>query len=162
MNDTSINDRVVLYAEDDPNDAFFMRRAFSKLNEHVVLSLVSHGQEAIDYLSGAREFADRSRYPLPMLLLLDIKMPERSGLEVLAWLRSRPEFALLPALMFTSSTQETDVDLSRRLGANAYLVKPSNAADLSVLMHEILTLSATGLPANGYFSLKENQLNRSR
>ncbi len=158
MPDSPATDRTVLYAEDDPNDAFFMRHAFTKLNGAVTLNIVSHGRAAIDYLSGAGEYGDRSRYPLPMLLLLDVKMPERSGLEVLSWVRSRPEFTALPVLMFTSSSQQTDIASSRSLGANAYLVKPSNAANLYLLMQDILKVLATGLPGHGRFPIKENLL----
>ncbi len=156
MTDPVAANRTVLYAEDDPNDAFFMGRAFEKLGAGVGLKVVSNGREAIDYLSGVDEYADRARYPLPTLLLLDVKMPQLSGLEVLAWARARTEFAALPVLMFTSSAQKSDVDRSRDLGANGYLVKPSNSTHLHLLIQDILKVVADGLPADGRLPIKEN------
>ena len=81
---------AVLYAEDDENDVFFMERAFSKLQLRDALRVVPNGRAALEYLSGAGVFADRTKHPLPELLLLDVKMPEMSGLEVLKWARARP------------------------------------------------------------------------
>ena len=148
---------VVLYAEDDPNDVFFMRRGFSKMGG-VRLHIVEHGGAAIDYLSGAGAYGDRTQYPLPTLLILDVKMPECSGLEVLAWVRARDEFATLPVVMFTSSTQGSDVAESRRLGADGYFVKPSNAMNLARLMESIVTKAQ--VPRAGAeratFDLQEN------
>lgn len=129
---------VVLYAEDDPNDAFFMERAFTKLQRASSLKVVPDGQHAIDYLAGAGDFGDRARFPLPGLLLLDVKMPRRSGLEVLQWVRAQPDLARMPVVMFTSSTQRADIEFSRTHGANAFLAKPSNAEHLSLLVKEIL------------------------
>lgn len=157
MPDPLAPSRTVLYAEDDADDAFFMRRAFVKMDAAVALQIVPHGQAAIDYLLGAGDYADRDRHPLPMLLLLDVKMPERSGLEVLSWVRAQAEFAALPVVMFTSSAQETDIDRSRQLGANAYLVKPSNATGLHVLMKAVLDAFDAD-PTARDFPIKENLL----
>jgi CheY-like chemotaxis protein len=135
----------VLYAEDDENDAFFMERAFKKLNARDALRLVPNGREAVNYLAGNGSFADRQASPLPAVVLLDVKMPVLSGLEALAWIRSRREFDALPVVMFTSSTQQRDVDVSRQHGANAYIVKPSNADNLSRLVSSVLE-AARSLP----------------
>lgn len=149
---------TVLYAEDDTNDAFFMRHAFGKLSEAVTLQIVSNGRDVLHYLNCEGEYGDRSRYPVPSLLLLDVKMPVLSGLEVLAEVRSHPEFAAMPVLMFSSSAQESDVAHSRRLRANAYFVKPANATQLHLVMQEVLKVIAAGLPAYGLFPIKENLL----
>lgn len=133
---------LLLYAEDDENDAFFMRRAFTRLNRADALRIVENGRRVIDYLTGRAEFADRGKYPLPTLLMLDVKMPEMSGLDVLRWVRTNPSFARLPVVMFTSSTQDSDVTFSRTHGANAYLVKPANANMLAVLIEELLAAAA--------------------
>jgi CheY-like chemotaxis protein len=139
--------RAVLYAEDDENDVFFMQRAFAKLRRPDDLHIVANGRQAVDYLRGAGEFADRSKFPQPHVLLLDVKMPELSGLEVLAWARARPEFATLRIVMFTSSTQASDVEVSRTLGASAYLVKPSNAEGLAALVDGVVAAD-TASPAS--------------
>jgi len=129
---------IVLYGEDDANDAFFMERAFAKLGRREALRIVPNGGIAVQYLEGAGKFADRSQYPDPSLLLLDVKMPEVSGLEALAAVRRRVAFAAIPVAMFTSSTQATDIAFCRAHGANAYLVKPSNAAGLAPLVEGLL------------------------
>ena len=128
----------VLYAEDDENDAFFMQRAFAKLHQADALRIVPNGRQAVAYLNAEEPYADRNKYPLPDILLLDVKMPELSGLEVLAWARAQPRFSRQIIVMFTSSTQESDVERSRALGANAYLVKPSNADNLAVVVESIV------------------------
>jgi len=141
---------IVLYAEDDENDAFFMERAFARLNRPHELHVVSTGKRAMDYLQ------EHATTTPPRLAILDIKMPEMSGLEVLLWLRSRPEFVGLPTVMFTSSTQQSDVELSRIHGANAYFVKPSNAQNLAQLMERVL--AAIGASDGGRLALPENLL----
>lgn len=95
------------------------------------------GQQAIDYLAGKGDFADRSQYPLPALILLDINMPKKSGLEVLQWIRQQPDFKSSPVLMFTSSTRQEDMDNARQLGANDYLLKPFDPLKLSDLVRTI-------------------------
>ena len=115
----------VLYAEDDVNDAFLLERAFSKAEVINPLVIVSDGNAAIDYLSGKGHFAQREENPLPCLVLLDLKMPGKSGLEVLEWMHNDPTVSTLPVLMFTSSSQEKDVRHAYLLGANGYLLKPN-------------------------------------
>lgn len=149
----------VVYAEDDENDVFFMERAFSKLKLRGALHVVSNGREAVDYLAGAFAYADRSKYPLPDILLLDVKMPEMSGLEVLKWARAQPEFQALPIVLFTSSTQRTDIETSREYRASAYLVKPSNSENLEMLVSKILSAcSARSFNESGFLVLDGNQL----
>lgn len=153
---------MVLYAEDDENDAFFMERAFSIMKERSRLRVVSNGQLVTDYLSGAGAFADREQYPLPALLLLDVKMPHMSGLDVLKWARARPEFDRLPVVMFTSSTQQKDIDFCAAHGASAYLVKPPRADQLADLMPHVLEAAMGAAPANRRLNLPGNQLPASR
>ena len=80
----------VLIAEDDPGDVFLLQRAFSTAGVSASLHFVRDGQEAIDYLGGEASFADRTAYPLPELMLLDLKMPRLNGFDVLEWLRKQP------------------------------------------------------------------------
>ena len=88
------------------------------------LRVVRDGEEAIAYLSGQAAYADRDRYPLPALVLLDLKMPRKSGLEVLSWLRKQPNLRHLIVVFLTSSNNAEDVRLAYEAGANSYLVKP--------------------------------------
>ena len=116
----------LLIAEDDENDVFFLQHAFAKANIPNPLHIVRDGQEAIDYLSGANAFSDRGKYPLPYLILLDLKMPRKTGMDVLEWLSKQPELRCLPVIVFTSSAQRTDIERAYELGANGFVVKPSS------------------------------------
>ena len=117
-------DQFILLAEDDRNDILLISRAFQKAGLGNVLKTVTDGDQAIEYLRGTNEYADRSRFPLPFLLLLDLKMPGTDGFEVLQWLRSQPDFKRLLVVVLTSSNLQADVDRAYDLGANSYLVKP--------------------------------------
>ena len=89
------------------------------------LHAVTDGEEAIAYLQGANLFADRELYPLPNLVVLDLKMPRLSGFDVLAWLRQEEKCHWLPVIVLSSSNHEADVKRAYSLGANSYLVKPA-------------------------------------
>jgi CheY-like chemotaxis protein len=128
---------TILVAEDDPTDAFFLERAFSKLGVPIALHFVRDGQEVIDYLSGEGEFANRSAHPSPDLLVLDLKMPRVDGFEVLNWVRQHPRLKLLPVIIFSSSAQNTDINRAYDLGANSYLVKPHATEDLLVVVEKL-------------------------
>jgi len=156
---STLTSQLVLYAEDDENDVFFMERAFSKLKIRSALQVVPDGRAAVDYLSGAGAYQDRTKCPLPDILLLDVKMPDMSGLEVLQWVRERPAFAALPILLFTSSTQRSDIEFSRTHRASAYLVKPSNSENLVALVSRVLAAcDGPGSDQGGLLDLAENQL----
>ena len=115
----------ILLVEDEPNDVFLIERAFRKCDFTHTLRSVSDGEQAVAYLSGAREFSNRQEYPVPSLVLLDLKLPRRGGLEVLAWLRNRQDaLKRLPVVVLTSSKQTSDINRAYDLGANSYLVKP--------------------------------------
>src|SRR5262245_10611466 len=111
-----------LLAEDSADQVVLMRRAFMKASLPFPLPVMKDGEEAIDYLAGEGMFGNRVLYPLPTLAILDIRMPRKSGLEVLFWIRSRAEFAALPVYMLTSSTLEFEQAMS--IGATDYFVKP--------------------------------------
>src|SRR6266566_4955603 len=118
----------LLIAEDDDNDVFFLQRALETANVRNPLHIVRDGQEAIDYLSAAGDFADRGKFPLPYLLLLDLKMPRKTGMDVLEWLRGQPELRCLPVVVFSSSAHRRDIERAYELGANAFVVKPASMA----------------------------------
>jgi len=119
-----LNGKLILLAEDDPNDVMLLERAFEKAGLHDSLRVVQDGEMAMEYLSGRGIYADREQYPLPFLLLLDLKMPGTDGFEVLQWLRTEPELKRLLVVVLTSSNLQADVDRAYELGANSYLVKP--------------------------------------
>jgi CheY-like chemotaxis protein len=119
-----LTDQFILLAEDDVNDTLLIKRAFQKAGFGSLLKTVSNGKQAIDYVAGVGDYADRGRFPLPFLLLLDLKMPGTNGFEVLTWIRSQPDLKRLLVVVLTSSNLQTDVDRAYELGANSYLVKP--------------------------------------
>ena len=114
----------ILLVEDSPDDALLIQRAFRKANLANPVQLVRDGEEAVAYLSGATPYEDRGRFPLPVFMLLDLKLPRRSGLEVLAWLRQEPAVRRLPVVVLTSSRESVDVNRAYDLGVNSYLTKP--------------------------------------
>jgi CheY-like chemotaxis protein len=128
-----MNTRPILYAEDEEADVFLLQRAFKQAEISNPLRVVANGQEAIDYLAGTMLAKGGEQFPTPHLLLLDVKMPLKSGLEVLQWMRSQMQLRMLPTVVFTSSAQERDIRAAYELGANAYLVKPSSVAEMVVM-----------------------------
>jgi CheY-like chemotaxis protein len=129
--------RPILYAEDDENDAYFLQRAFRLAGVAHPLVIVSNGQEVIDYFSGEGRYAQRDEHPLPCLVLLDLNMPKKSGIEALKWIREKPSFRSLPVLVLTSSLQDNDIERAYLAGANAYLAKPSQPEGLNVMAQSI-------------------------
>jgi len=116
----------LLIAEDDENDVFLLQRAFKESGETVRIAFVNDGQELIDALE-TRAKLPESR--LPSLLVLDLKMPRRTGLDVLEWLRAQPVFGGIPALIFSSSLRDEDVERAYSLGASAFLTKPNSTEE---------------------------------
>jgi len=116
----------ILLAEDSEDDVFLMERAFKKAKLTNPLRIVSDGEQALAYLKGEGEYADRNKYPFPGLLLLDIKMPRMNGLEVLSAIRQDPQLKRLVVIFLTASNLEQDVNKAFDLQANSYLVKPSD------------------------------------
>ncbi|HEY3757271.1 MAG TPA: response regulator [Opitutaceae bacterium] len=127
----------VLYAEDSEDDAFLLQRAFSQAGVSNPLVVVPNGKAVVHYLSATGPYTDRTSHPFPRLVLLDIKMPHRTGLDVLCWIRQQPELRHLTVIMLTASAQDRDVSSAYSLGANGYLVKPSNAAGLAQLGQDL-------------------------
>jgi CheY-like chemotaxis protein len=127
-------DRGILVIDDDPNDVLLLQRAFEKTRLANPLHFAKDGEEALAYLSGQGEYADRNQHPLPALVLLDLKMPRKSGLEVLEWIRQQPALKRLIVVMLTSSNQSSDVNRAYELGANSYLVKPGGFDTLMELV----------------------------
>ncbi|HEX4644273.1 MAG TPA: response regulator [Verrucomicrobiae bacterium] len=129
--------RTILVAEDREDDVFLMQLAFKKAGSKAALQFVANGVEALAYLKGDDKFADRTAFPFPDLLMLDLKMPKKNGLEVLEAIRADPLLKKLTVIIFTSSNQPRDIDLALELGANSYLVKPSDAKTLVTLLQRV-------------------------
>jgi CheY-like chemotaxis protein len=126
-----MNRKTILVAEDNPDDAFLLKRAFVQAGINVRLDFVQDGEQAIHYLKGENGYADREAHPFPVLLLLDLKMPRLDGFDVLEWLRQQPGgLKRLLVTVLTSSDQPSDVDRAYDLGANSYLIKPSVSESL--------------------------------
>ena len=115
---------LFLLVEDAETDAILIRRAFVKGNIVNPLQVVNSGDQAIAYLKGEGIFANRAEYPLPELVLLDLKLPGIDGFQVLRWIRQQPELKALRVVVLTSSDRIQDVNLAYQLGANSFLVKP--------------------------------------
>jgi CheY-like chemotaxis protein len=128
------NSYSVLIVEDDANDVLFIKRAFRSVAPALEIFTLSDGDAAVDYLQGTGEYGDRDRYPLPAMILLDLKLPRRSGVEVLRWIRQHDGIKRIPVVILTSSRERIDVDLSYDLGVNSYLVKPVSFDDLSEMI----------------------------
>lgn len=117
-------DRVILLVEDNEDDVFLAETALKGAGVENPLRVVRDGQEAVDYLGGTGQFADRERFPYPGLILLDLKMPYRSGLEVLSWMRQRTDLPPTFVAVLSSSNEPGDLQSAYDLGAKTYLVKP--------------------------------------
>jgi len=126
----------ILLAEDDEDDAFLLRRAFTKAQLPNPLQIVPDGEQVMAYLKGQGEFSDRKKYPFPGLVLLDIKMPNMDGLDTLAAIRNDPQLKRLIVIFLTSSEQESDINQAFNLCANSYLVKPRNSDRLIEILQK--------------------------
>ena len=126
--------KPVLYADDEPDDRFFMHYAWEQAGIANPLLDAADGQEAIDYLAGHGPFATRRKHPLPCLLLLDLNMPGKNGFEVLHWVRAYPPLKTLPVVIISGSNQPSDRERAQELGITDYVVKPPSVTDLVELL----------------------------
>src|ERR1051326_744762 len=115
---------TVLHVDDDSNDTVLLQAAAHKAGVHFNLINVSDGEQAMAYLSGLGQYADRFRFPLPSLILLDLKMPRLTGFEILKWIRTHRTLGELPVLVLSGSQLQDDMRQAYAGGANSYLVKP--------------------------------------
>jgi DNA-binding response OmpR family regulator len=128
---------TILLVEDSADDVFFMRRAFQLAGMAVSLKVAEDGAQAIEYLSGAGAFNDRSQNPLPAAVLLDLRLPRVPGFDVLKWIRSQTSLDWIPVLVLTSSREERDMQKAYELGANSFLTKPSDANELTAMVKSL-------------------------
>ena len=122
--------KIILYAEDNPDDVLIFQRVFRKATLPHTLYCVDDGEAAIEWLTGGGLYSDRQRYPVPDILLLDLKMPRKGGMEVLEWVRGSEKFKVIPVLILSSSDDPTDVKRAYSLGATTYFVKSAASQDV--------------------------------
>src|SRR5882724_10737681 len=120
------NLETILVVDDDENDFLFIQQAFETAGISNPIQILRNGYEAIDYLKGEDPYSDRKMFPLPCLMLLDLKMPGCDGFQVLAWIRSQRSLRSFPIVVFSSSNLDRDIKQAMELGAAAYSVKPSS------------------------------------
>ena len=143
---------TILLVEDDPNDVVLLQRALRKNQIDNPVVALPDGDEAISYLTGAGKYSDRQVYPFPKVIMLDLKMPRRGGLEVLEWLGEHPQYKVIPTMVLTSSKINEDVMKAYGLGANSYMVKPSNFEELQRMIrtaHEYWSFCLKPEPTHG-------------
>jgi CheY-like chemotaxis protein len=130
--------KTILVVEDNEDDAFMMKMACQRSGIPLTLHVVADGDAAVDYLAGAGAYADRAAHPLPDLIFLDIKLPKRSGHEVLEWVRAQAAFKTLPVVMLTGSAEAKDVSRAYSLGVTSYLRKISGPAEFGQAVRVVL------------------------
>jgi CheY-like chemotaxis protein len=128
---------LVLVAEDNPDDAILLRRAIEKAGINARVKIVVDGEELLLYLQGRGAYANRTANPLPSLVILDLKMPRKTGLEVLQWMSENPELAIVPTIVLSASNLENDVRAAYDLGANTYFAKPTTFEELVETMRMV-------------------------
>lgn len=124
----------LLVAEDSKDDAFLLERALRQTGVAINATFVTDGQEAVNYVEGLGEFSDRQRYPVPAVIMLDLKMPRLDGFDVLEWLKSQPDHRRTPVIIFSSSDNRGDIDRAYNLGASCYLTKPAATGEMPDLV----------------------------
>jgi CheY-like chemotaxis protein len=130
--------KTILLVEDNEDDVFVMKRACQRTGIPHALQVVMSGEAALEYLEGTGVYADRTAYPLPQVIFLDIHLPYRDGHQVLEWIRARPHFKNLPVVMLTSSDQREDIDRAYELGVTSYLKKVACLAEFGQGVRVIL------------------------
>jgi CheY-like chemotaxis protein len=128
---------TILVVEDNANDAFLLRRALAKTNLPYQLRFVSDGQNALNYLEGVAPYADRQTFPLPGLVLLDLRMPVLDGFDVLRRLGNNPRFGHLPVVVLATSGSDDDRTMAANLGAKAYYTKSTDPRDAVNMFKEV-------------------------
>lgn len=129
--------RTILLIEDSEDDAFALHWALKKAKITYPVQVAVDGQQAVDYLAGVGKYVDREAHPIPFLVLLDLKLPYRSGLEVLVWIRQQATLAEIPVVVLSGSDEARDHDSASALGALDYLVKPATPDQLTRLIQQV-------------------------
>jgi CheY-like chemotaxis protein len=128
---------VILLVDDNPHDVVLIRLAFRRVGIIDTIHLVKDGDEAMRYIRGEGAYIDRQQFPVPTLVLLDLKMPQTSGFEVLRWIREQPKLAGVVIVVMSGSKNDADIERAYALGANSYLVKPSRFEEMVKMMESL-------------------------
>jgi CheY-like chemotaxis protein len=129
--------RTVLLVDDDENDVLLMRHAFEAGDFQFPVKEVTGGEQAISYLKGEGIYSNRSEFPVPAMVILDLKMPRLNGFDVLTWIQTQPELSNLRVVITTTSSEAQDVARAHQLGATCYIVKPMSLADLGAMVRTL-------------------------
>jgi len=127
----------ILVAEDELGDVYLIQRAFARAGVNVPVHFARNGQEVLDYLEGNPPFENPVEFPLPNLLLLDLNLPRLSGFEVLTWVRGKPAFSQMPVVVLSSSDRREEISKAYQLGANSYVIKPTEPTELISVVERI-------------------------
>ena len=128
---------TILHVDDDPGDRELVQHAFKSLQVKLNIQWVEDGQAATDYLSGVGIYGNRESFPLPELMLLDLKMPRKNGFEVLEWVRHEDSLKWLPVVVFTASNAPRDIKRCLEIGANSVVVKPTDYGHLVSCLKDV-------------------------
>jgi CheY-like chemotaxis protein len=128
---------VIVLVDDNPHDVVLIRLAFRRVGIIDTIHLVKDGTEAMRYIKGEGVYADRHQFPLPTLILLDLKMPQTSGFDVLHWIREQPDLAKIIVVVMSGSKNDEDVDRAYALGADSYLTKPTRFEEMVRMMETL-------------------------
>ena len=121
---------TILLVEDETTDAILIQRAFEKVGVRNPIAHLAHGDVALAYLEGINEYSDRLKFPLPILIILDLKLPGMGGLQLLKWIRTKRELRMIPVVVLTGSADTTQVQAAYEAGANSYLLKPADRNEI--------------------------------
>ena len=133
---------VILLADDNPHDVVLIRLAFRRVGIIDTIQLVKDGTEAMRYIRGEGIYADRHQFPIPTLILLDLKMPQTSGFDVLQWIREQPDLSSVVVVVMSGSKNDQDIERAYSLGATSYLVKPTRFEEMVRMMESLKDYTA--------------------
>jgi CheY-like chemotaxis protein len=136
--------RNILHVDDSADDLLLVRAACQYARVSFGLQSVEGGEKAIAYLTGEGIYSDRARHPVPDLILLDLKMPLKSGYEVLAWIRNQPHFKTTPVIIFTGGAKESDIERVYQMGADEFLAKTGLLTELNKIALALESVFARG------------------
>jgi len=128
---------ILLIVDDSKNDELLLRAAFERAGFSHTVQFVSNGDEAIAYLQAEGPYSDRATFPMPTVVLMDLNMPRRNGFELLAWIRRNRGLRRLHVYILSASNRPEDIDRAYDLGANSFLVKPSNLDGLVQMIKDL-------------------------
>jgi CheY-like chemotaxis protein len=128
----------ILLVEDSEDDAKLLQKLFAKAGLSTSINVVADGVEAMSYLLGRDKFADRTNFPEPNILLIDLHMPRVNGLELMSWLQTQPDFEHLIIVALSGSAEQDEIDRAYQMGANSYVLKPGSAIELERVVNSFL------------------------